>query len=108
MMTIEAQFVRLRQTHRRTSVFALLSQARRATLRLDNLSQLQMSNHKVRRETMSRAVARMHTDDLDAALTAALRGDLDAALARMADHVSTRVRERVGTPWRMTGWLSKR
>ncbi len=108
MPTIEVLYVRMRQTHRRVNLFALWSQAKRATLRLDNMVKLQSRNRARRRETLTRAASQMHPDDLDSALVAALRGDHDQALARMADHVSTRARERSGTPWRMTGWLSKR
>lgn len=50
----------------------------------------------------------MHIDDLDAAWRAALRGDVSVALARVADHVTVPQVEAVGTPWRLTGWLSRK
>ncbi len=57
---------------------------------------------------MERALSRMHHDDLDAAWRAALRGDVDAALQRISDHVSTQPQKHHGTPWRLTGWLTRK
>jgi len=113
-MTIEARYQTMRETMPRGRMRAdvllstLLSEATRAQTLRDNLSRLAVRKRTVRVQTLERAVARMHVDDLDAAWQAALRGDVELALRRVADHVAIVREEAKGTPWRMTGWLSKR
>jgi len=56
------------------------------------------------------AARRMTDVDLDAAWRAALRRDDATMLDRVTPHVDPRKRKRPrkGSPWRMSGWLSKR
>lgn len=75
---------------------------RRALMRLQRLRRPRL--------VLSDAVARMHDVDLESAFTAALRGDLSVTYGRISGYVSERARatEKKGTPWRQSGWLSKR
>ena len=59
---------------------------------------------------MTDAARRMTDVDLDTAWRAALRGDDATMLARVTPHVDPRKRKRPrkGSPWRMSGWLSRR
>ena len=113
-MTIEAQYQRMRSTMPRGRMRAdvllstLLSEARRAQTRRANVASLTARKRTVRVRTLERAVSRMHIDDLDAAWNAVLRGDLSLALQRIGDHVTQVRQEHSGTPWRMTGWLTRR
>lgn len=62
-----------------------------------------------RDEVLLRAVSRMNDVDLDSAWRAALRGDSDTLDARVLPHVTApRKRTPKGSPWRSSGWLSKR
>jgi hypothetical protein len=64
-----------------------------------------------RSPALLRDAARRMTDvDLDTAWRAALRGDDATMLARVTPHVDPRPRKRkqTGSPWRMSGWLSRR
>jgi hypothetical protein len=114
MTTIEAQYQSIRAKAISTkpgavkTLMTLLAEANAAETRIKNLSSLRSKSKRERRTVLERAVARMHVDDLDAAWRAALRGDLPAALLRVADHVTEAPVELQGTPWRLTGWLSKR
>jgi hypothetical protein len=111
MPTIEAQYQTLRVRKRedaRRILHSLVAIANMATLRVNNLGQLHQPAKRKRLTTLERAISRMHVDDLDAAWQAALRGDLPSALLRVADHVTEAPVELQGTPWRLTGWLSKR
>ena len=56
------------------------------------------------------ATRRMSDVDLDVAWRAALRGDRAVVDARVLPHVDTRTIKRTpkGSPWRMSGWLSRR
>jgi hypothetical protein len=87
---------------------ALLSEARRAQTRRANVVRLSARKRTVRVQTLERAVSRMHIDDLDAAWQMALRGDVGLVLQRIGDHVTQVQQEVSGTPWRMTGWLTRR
>jgi hypothetical protein len=59
---------------------------------------------------VAEAARRMTDVDLDTAWRAALRGDDATMLARVVPHVDPRKRKRArkGSPWRMSGWLSRR
>ena len=59
---------------------------------------------------VAEAARRMTDVDLDTAWRAALRGDDATVLARVTPHVDPRPRKRTrkGSPWRMSGWLSRR
>lgn len=111
-MTIEADYQGVRAETRRMTVqdtlHTMLMESRRAARRSRNLSKLMSKRKGERRDTLTRAVSRMHGDDLDAAWRAALRGDVNDALIKVADHVTAPPVEAMGTPWRLTGWLSKR
>jgi hypothetical protein len=111
-MTIEAAYQMTREQTRRMTVremlHTMLMEARRAERRSRNLSRITAKKKSERRATMARAVSRMHGDDLDAAWRAALRGDMNDALIKVADHVTTPAVEPTGTPWRLTGWLSRK
>lgn len=62
-----------------------------------------------RTETLQRAASSMGDVDLDAAWRAALRGDSAVTEARMLPHVmAPRTPTPKGSPWRGSGWLSKR
>lgn len=114
-MTIEAEYRRVRaltRTHRRENaaemLSTLLSQARLAVGQSRALRMLEDVRRAQRTRTLRDAVMRMHGDDLDSAWNAALRGDVSLALRRVAVHVREVRQERSGTPWRMTGWLTRR
>ena len=59
---------------------------------------------------LARAVQRMSDVDLDSAWTAALRGDGLCVEDRVLPHVDvgSQARALKGSPWRLSGWLSKR
>ena len=111
-MTIEVAYQTMREQTRRMTVretlHTMLMEAKLAERRARNLSRITSKRKHERRATMARAVSRMHGDDLDAAWRAALRGDVNDALIKVADHVTTPAVEHVGTPWRLTGWLSRK
>jgi hypothetical protein len=111
-MTIEAAYQSMRAQTRRMTVrdtlHMMMMESQLAQRRSRNLSKLSAKRKSERRATMARAVSRMHGDDLDAAWRAALRGDMNDALIKVADHVTTPAVEHVGTPWRLTGWLSRK
>jgi hypothetical protein len=56
------------------------------------------------------AARRMSDVDLDVAWRAALRGDHAVVDARVLPHADVRKRKRTpkGSPWRASGWLSRR
>lgn len=73
-----------------------------------NLSVLR--SPRINARVLRDAARRMTDVDLDVAWRAALRGDRAVVDARVLPHVDARVLKRTpkGSPWRMSGWLSKR
>jgi hypothetical protein len=107
-MMIEQRYAEIRRAARRESLMTLWTRARRQEMHLVNVRALATSNRATRRATLKRAVSRMHVDDLDVAFRAALRGDMTLALHRVAPSVTRPVDVPTGTPWRLSGFLSKR
>lgn len=64
----------------------------------------------VKRPALAEAARLAHDDDLDAAWTLALRGEIEQARSRLAAYArpERRVKPHSGTPWRLTGWLGSR
>lgn len=67
------------------------------------------ATHKARAVSLERAAQRMHSDDLDAAWNAALRGDTQVLERCLTPHLTPPPkRTPKGSPWRASGWLSRR
>lgn len=109
--SLEHAFAQARMRRRSESdalamMSALLSEAarERATARARAILRTRQ-----RSETLERAVSSMGDVDLDAAWRAALRGDTLVTEARMLPHVQAPLKPTPkGSPWRGSGWLSKR
>jgi hypothetical protein len=104
---IELMYARVRTQEPRRSAEDLLALAWRS------LGACEMRNALAgtRSTALLADAARRMTDvDLDAAWRAALRGDSRTMLDRVTPHVDARKRKRArkGSPWRMSGWLSRR
>jgi hypothetical protein len=65
---------------------------------------------RINARVLREATRRMTDVDLDVAWRAALRGDSQVVEARVLPHVDVRALKRSpkGSPWRMSGWLSRR
>lgn len=68
------------------------------------------SSRRVRTRALERAAKRLTDVELETAWRAALRGDTATTSARILPHVATETptRTHAGTPWRASGWLTKR
>lgn len=111
--SIEEQFARVsRSWSARQDPLVLmremLSECARARAHALMLACLDKPRHK-RTVSLERAAQRMHDVDLDSAWRAALRGDEGVLHDRLAPHVTAPPkRTPKGSPWRMSGWLSRR
>ena len=112
-VTVEARFQAIVSAQSRT-LPDLASEAVEALARLSRERTLQgnverLRGKRTRGRLLTNTVARMHEDDLDSAWHAVMMGDVDRALRIMARDVPSASRPgHKGTPWRMSGWLSKR
>lgn len=87
---------------------ALISEATRTHQRTRALD-LEQASARKRTHTLERAVASMLPVDLDTAWRAALRGDDAVLSARITPHLRRpRASEPQGTPWRRSGFASRR
>ena len=112
-ITVEERFQATVSAQTRT-LADLAEEAVEALARLSRERTLQGNVERLRRHrgrglVLKNTVARMHVDDLDSAWHAAMMGDVDRALRIMARDVpGVEQGAQKGTPWRMSGWLSKR
>ena len=112
-VTVEARFLALRSA-RSVTLTELAEEAIGALARISRERTLQgnverLRGKRTRGRLLTNTVARMHGDDLDSAWHAVMMGDVDRALRIMARDVPGAVQPgHKGTPWRMSGWLSKR
>jgi hypothetical protein len=109
--SIEDRFAHLRARHpERVSMGDLLALASRETRRVTHTRLLLTQSRSKAQKVLSDACRRMGDVDLDTAWRAALRGDSAVMHERVLPHVQSPMmtRQHKGTPWRMSGWLSRR
>jgi len=108
---IELMYARIQARARTLSPADLLAQAQLHVGACESRRALTGSRSRSRSTALLADAARRMTDvDLDAAWRAALRRDDATMLDRVTPHVDPRKRKRPrkGSPWRMSGWLSRR
>ena len=107
--SIEERFAHLR-ARQSVSMDDLLALASRETRRVTHTRLLLTQSRSKAQRALSDACRRMGDVDLDTAWRAALRGDDAVMHERVLPHVQAPMmtRQRKGTPWRMSGWLSRR
>jgi putative alpha-1,2-mannosidase len=109
--SIEARFARMRALQRaNVRMDDLLALASRETRRVTHTHLLLTQSRSKAQKVLSDACRRMGDVDLDTAWLAALRGDDAVMHERVLPHVQSppMTRQHKGTPWRMSGWLSRR
>lgn len=109
--SIEEMFAHLRARHpERVRMDDLLALASREARRVTHTRLLLTQSRSKAQKALSDACRRMGDVDLDTAWRAALRGDDAVMHERVVPHVHapSNTRTRKGTPWRMSGWLSRR
>jgi hypothetical protein len=109
--TIEERFAHMRARQReRVRMHDLLALASREARRVTHTRLLLTQSRSKAQKVLSDACRRMCDVDLDTAWRAALRGDSSVMHERVLPHVQapSLTRQHKGTPWRMSGWLSRR
>jgi hypothetical protein len=109
--SIEERFAHLRARQReRVRLDDLLALASSETRRVTHTRLLLTQSRSKAQKALSDACRRMGDVDLDTAWRAALRGDSAVMHERVLPHVQapSLTRQHKGTPWRMSGWLSRR
>lgn len=108
--SIEERFAQVRACQRDVRMHDLLALASSEARRVTHTRLLLTQSRSKAQKVLSDACRRMGDVDLDTAWRAALRGDSAVMHGRVLPHVQSppMTCQRKGTPWRMSGWLSRR